>query len=58
MRGGCWALPAPTEDFINSPHLVHIPPLYIFLLKKMFVIVTKLGGRGDAMKEKSSPKNE
>ena len=27
-----------TQKIINSPHLEHILPLYIFLLKKMFVI--------------------
>ena len=38
MRWGCSAHPGPSHDFTNSPHLVHIAPLYIFFLKKMFVI--------------------
>ena len=37
MRWGCLAGPGPYHDFTNSPQLVHPPPLYIFLLKKMFV---------------------
>ena len=42
MREGCSAHTDRTHDFTNSPHLVHIPPLYIFLLKKMFVILKLL----------------
>ena len=39
MRWGCLARTGPSKDFTNSPHYVHIPPpLYIFSLKKMFVI--------------------
>ena len=30
-------LPKPLKNFTNSPQSVHPPPLYIFLLKKMFV---------------------
>ena len=36
MRWGCSVHPDVTQDFTNSPQ-VHIPPLYIFLLKKIVV---------------------